>query len=169
MDTTRSDKIVARHRNQSFSAKRKVQRYERLLTAKPKELSVLLCPSREADWIPGWDCDLVYTTTGFVQPDCVFTTDSDNPFGAGTWVIYAQVPGECLELVMTGAHLVLQLRIAIKPAPGGGSRGEWTFTTTGLTPEGNALIETMPERDPRVEAMIDGLEHYHAKGEMRAR
>jgi hypothetical protein len=167
MDTTRSHELVARYRDQGFSAKRKVQRYERVFTASPAELFPLLCPAREADWIPGWTSDLVYTTTGYVQPDCIFTTDTDNPFGEGTWVIYAHVPDECLELVKTSTDLVLQIRIAISSVPAGGSCGNWTLTTTSLTPRGSALIDAMSDRDPRFLALLDALEHYLTTGRLR--
>jgi hypothetical protein len=127
----------------------------------------LLCPSREADWIPGWACDLVYTTTGYVQPDCIFTTGDSNPFGAGTWIIYDHEPNERLELVKTSGDLVLQMRIAVSPASGGGTRGRWTLTMTGLTPKGNTAVEAMPDQDPHFIALLDCLDHYLNMGEMR--
>ena len=166
MNTTRSDALVKRFRKREFTALRKVQEYERLFAASPEKLFPLLCPARETDWIPGWTCDLVYTTTGYVQPDCVFTTGADNPFGAGTWVIYDHEMGERLQLVMTSDDLVLQMRIAVSPASGGDSRGRWTLTTTGLTPKGNTVIEALPDQDPRFIALLDCLEHYLNTGEM---
>jgi hypothetical protein len=166
MDTTRSDRLVARYRDRGFAARRKVQHYERVFAASPGELFPLLCPAREADWIPGWTSDLVYTTTGYVQSDCIFTTNADNPFGAGTWVIYAHVPDERLELVKASKDLVLQMRIAISAEPGGGSRGRWVLTVTSLTEEGVAMVEAMPDQDPRFLALLDGLEHYLETGRL---
>ena len=167
MNTTRSDELIARFRAQEFTALRKVQEYDRLFAASPERLFPLLCPSREADWIPGWTCDLVYTTTGYVQPDCIFTTGDGNPFGAGTWIIYDHEPNERLELVKTSGDLVLQMRIAVSPASGGGTRGRWTLTMTGLTPEGNTAVEAMPDQDPHFIALLDCLDHYLNMGEMR--
>jgi hypothetical protein len=166
MDTTRSDELVARYRKKDFSGKRKVQCYERVFTASPAELFPLLCPAREADWIPGWTSDLVYTTTGYVQPDCIFTTDTDNPLGEGTWVIYAHVPNECLELVKISSDLVLQMRIAISSGPGGGTRGRWALTATSLTPQGGEVVDAMPDQDPAFLALLDALDHYLMTGRL---
>jgi hypothetical protein len=166
MNTTRSDALIARFEKQEFTALRKVQEYDRLFEAEPEKLFPLLCPAREADWIPGWTCDLIYTTTGYVQPDCIFKTGSDNPFGAGTWVIYDHEPDKRLQLVMTSADMVLQMRIAVSPAPGGGTHGRWTLTMTGLTPEGNSAIEALPDQDPHFIALLDCLDHYLKTGEM---
>lgn len=167
MDTTRSDELVARFGRRDFAAQRKDQEYERTFTASPEELFPLLCPAREADWIPGWDCELVYTSTGYVEPDCIFSTGDDNPFGAGTWVIYDHRANESLELVKLSSDLALQMRIAVSPGAGGGTRGRWTLTMTGLTPAGNALVEAMPDQDPRFLALLDCLEHYLSTGRMR--
>jgi hypothetical protein len=166
MNTTRSDELIVRFEEREFTALRKVQQYDRLFVAGPEKLFPLLCPTREADWIPGWTCDLVYTTTGYVQSDCIFKTGDDNPFGAGTWIIYDHEPGERLELVKTSGDLVLQMRIAVSPAPEGGTRGRWTLTMTGLTPRGNAAVEAMPDQDPRFTVLLDCLDHYLNTGEM---
>ena len=166
MDTTRSEQQLTRHRKQGFSARRKVQQYERRFRASPAELFPLLCPTREADWIPGWACDLVHTTTGYVERDCVFTTDDRNPFGAGTWVIHDHEEDARLELVKTSEQLILQMRIAIADAPDGGTLGRWTLSLTGLTPAGNALIDSMPDQDPRFLALLDALDHYLRSGRM---
>ena len=166
MDTKRSGAILAKFQGRDFVARRKVQRYERDFPVSPAELFPLLCPTLEADWIPGWSADLVYTTTGYAEPDCVFKTDGDNPVGAGTWIIHDHVPDERLEVVMVAPELVLNLRVALSPTVDGGTQGRWTLTTTSLTPKTNELVEEMPDRDPRFAALLDGLEHYLATGRM---
>jgi hypothetical protein len=168
MDTTRSAGLLARHQEEGFAGRRKMQEYERIFTASPEELFPLLCPTREADWIPGWTCDLVYTTTGYAERDCIFTTGEDNPFGAGTWVIHDHEPDGRMAIVKTSEDLVLQMRIAVSPAAGK-TRGRWTLTMTGLTPRGNALVDTLPDQDPRFLALLDALEHYLVHGRMAGR
>ena len=65
MDTTRSDRIVQRFRQLSRRPARRVQEHERVLAASAGEVFPLLCPAREADWIPGWDSDIVHSGTGY--------------------------------------------------------------------------------------------------------
>lgn len=168
MDTSRSDSIVNRYRGRDFVAGRKVQNYERDFAASPGELFPLLCPTLEADWIPGWTCDLVFTTTGYAEPDCVFTTGDDNPLAAGTWAIYEHEPERSLGVIMISKEMVLNLQVAVSPRRDGGTHGRWTLTTTALTPEMNERVAAMPDRDPRFQALLDGLDHYLTTGRMRA-
>lgn len=44
------------------------------VSAEPEAIFPLLCPVREFDWIPTWDCDLVYTGSGIAEEGCVFRT-----------------------------------------------------------------------------------------------
>ena len=166
MDTTRSDRIFAHHQARDFTALRVVREYERVFTASPEEVFPQLCPTREADWIPGWTSELVYTTTGYAEPDCIFTTVADNPFGAGTWVIHTHVPAERLEIVKVSDDLVLQLRITVSPESGGRTRGCWTVSGTGLTPLGNQIVSAMPDQDQRFCRLLDALEVYLVTGRM---
>jgi hypothetical protein len=166
MNTTRSKRILARHQARSYIAARTVREYERVFTASPEELFGLLCPTREADWIPGWTCDLVYSTTGYAEPDCIFTTGADNPFGPGTWVMHTLVPGERLEIVKTSADLVLQIRITVSPVGEGRCRGHWRLCGTGLSPLGNEIVSGMADQDGRFVGLLGALEHYLVTGSM---
>ena len=58
------------------------------------------------------------------------------------------------------------MRSAVSPVSGGGTRGRWTLTTTGLTPAGNTVVEALQDQDPRFIALLDCLDHYLNTGEM---
>ncbi|NQU85463.1 MAG: hypothetical protein HQ541_06855 [Mariniphaga sp.] len=34
----------------------------------------LLCPRREYDWIPHWECEILHSVSGYNEKGCVFTT-----------------------------------------------------------------------------------------------
>jgi len=36
------------------------------------------CPIAEKEWVPGWECNMLYSKTGIAEKKCVFTTKLDN-------------------------------------------------------------------------------------------
>ncbi len=56
--------------------KRVSRSYTQTLVAPPEAVFPLLCPVREADWIPDWDALLVVSTSGVAEEDCVFITEA---------------------------------------------------------------------------------------------
>jgi len=67
MNTTKSEKIVQIYRQNKTKYKRKVQILSGTWETTPEKLFPLFCPAREADWIPGWDCQLIYTESGYAE------------------------------------------------------------------------------------------------------
>ena len=59
--------------------------YTQKLRGKPADVFPLLCPVREREWAEGWDPLAVYSTSGFAENDCIFTTGEENP--ESFWVI----------------------------------------------------------------------------------
>ncbi len=55
-----------------------VHEYVQTNHAKPEVVFPLLCPVREAEWVPGWKYQLLHSESGFAEPGCVFTTPNDN-------------------------------------------------------------------------------------------
>ncbi|HEX9825506.1 MAG TPA: hypothetical protein VGA80_02830 [Flavobacteriaceae bacterium] len=53
---------------------RKTFNYTQINTGNIKEVFPLLCPVMEREWIDGWDCNMIYTKSGYIEEDCVFTT-----------------------------------------------------------------------------------------------
>ncbi len=43
-------------------------------TGSIEEVFPLLCPVREKDWLDGWDYRMIYSSSGLIEKDCVFTT-----------------------------------------------------------------------------------------------
>ena len=55
----------------------------------PEQVFPLLCPVREADWIPGWTTDWVLSNSGVAEQNCMFQTPPRPGAGgvASIWVI----------------------------------------------------------------------------------
>ena len=48
--------------------------YRQRLCASPAKVFPLLCPVREAEWVDGWLPELVISSSGVAERDCVFIT-----------------------------------------------------------------------------------------------
>ena len=167
MNTEKSKRKATEYLKNTENLKRKTQKYEKTFSFPPEKVFFQFCPSRELDWIEGWDCDLVYTSTGYVEDDCIFTTPETNSLGPGLWIFTRYEPNKKLELVrIIEESVVIHFRINLIDNNDGTSTGHWDLTFTALNEPGNAIVESIPEKNPELERGIDGLEYFLEEGEM---
>lgn len=60
-----------------FEARRVTYEFTPTNDAPPDRVFPLLCPVREAEWVPDWKYQLIYSQSGFAEEGCVFTTPND--------------------------------------------------------------------------------------------
>lgn len=53
---------------------RTTRTYTQRILARPDEVFPLLCPVREAEWLEGFEADMLYSETGLAEDGCVFRT-----------------------------------------------------------------------------------------------
>jgi hypothetical protein len=153
--------------NRRVKLQRKTQHAVRIFQAPPADVFHQLCPTRELDWIDGWECDLVHTSTGYIEQDCIFTTPETNVLGPGLWVVTRYEPNRELGIVRTlGDVAVLNFHIDLVDNGDGTCTGTWTLTFTAIREEGNAFIAALSERNAELERAIDGLEHFLRAGSL---
>src|SRR2546430_15425417 len=70
------------------SARRVTHEYTQTNDAPPDRVFPLLCPVREADWVPGWQYKMIYSKSGVAEAGCGFTT----PNGDGTETTWLVTP-----------------------------------------------------------------------------
>jgi hypothetical protein len=166
-DTSKSDQIVQRFRQRAFKSRRKVRAFSVTLETTVEELFPLFCPAREADWIPGWDCVLVYTDSGYAEKDCIFKTSQSNVTGEGIWVFSGFEANRYIEFVRVREDMVSHARITVTDNDDGTVTATWNVVNTGLTEKGNAQVgEMLEEGDPYRGALAKILDHYLKKGKM---
>jgi hypothetical protein len=119
--------------------------YTQTLDGSPADVLPLLCPVREAEWVPGWAPRLVLSNSGLVEPDCVFITP--DPAAAteteAIWTVLHQDPaaGTVEMLKVTPGFVVVRLAIALRPRPEGGCQAVVTYCYTALSPAGEAYVQ----------------------------
>jgi hypothetical protein len=126
----------------AFDAKRVSHEYTQTNDAPPEKVFPLLCPVREADWVPGWQFRLIYSGSGLAEDGCVFSTPND----AGPETLWMVTHYDPTALMIAFAWIepgmiATQIRIVLGPAPGGKTRARIRYLYTGLSAAGNARLE----------------------------
>jgi hypothetical protein len=118
--------------------------YTQTLVASPDVVFPLLCPVREADWIPGWDPLLVLSSSGVAEPDCVFVTAA-SPADAIWYVTRHEPAAGYVEMVkvspgVTACRLTIRLRRTSE-----GCEADVSYMHTSLGPQGDDFVRGFTE------------------------
>jgi hypothetical protein len=126
----------------AFQAKRFVYSCTVPVAAKPDEVFPLLCPTREYEWIDGWNCRLVYSESGLVEEGCIFVTDMPDE-GPTVWVTVLHDPRDRrVEFVrFTPGIRVLNMQLRVEETAAGTSALHFRYTVTALSEKGNGQVD----------------------------
>lgn len=141
METIRSEEILQDFLNQKVKYKRKRSENSGTIKATPEEIFPLLCPTREADWIPGWNVELVYTESGYAEDKCIFRTMDSDIAGEGIWTFTGYEENEFIEFVKLSIDLIIHVQISLKQENENTTKITWNAVSTALTEKGNILID----------------------------
>ncbi len=164
-DTSKSDQIVQRFRQRTFKSKRKQIVFSGTWETTVEELFPLFCPAREADWIPGWDCELIYTDSGYAEDNCIFKTDKSNPPGEGLWIFTGFEVNHYIDFVRIQEDIVFRARVTVSDNNDGTVTATWNILHTGLTEKGNKEIDKLSEENAhQANAHLKMIDHYLKTG-----
>ena len=115
--------------------------YTQKLRAKPADVFPLLCPVREREWAEGWDPLTVYSTSGFAEYDCIFTTGQDSP--ESIWVITEFDPvRHRLEIVKVSPGMTVgRMTIDLSEDESENTNAEVVYQYTAISPEGEQFVK----------------------------
>lgn len=140
--------------------------YTQSLIAPPEEIFPLLCPVREAEWVPGWDPELVISESGVAELDCVFITQGAP--NNSIWVVTRYEPESYLleMLKITPGLTVGKLEIKLAAKDDGKTAAEVAYTYTSLGPRGDAFLDEFTTTAYRgfMETWERELNHYLSTG-----
>ncbi len=169
----------------SFQARRVMHEYTQTNCAAPEKVFPLLCPVREADWIPGWRYELIYSDSGVAEAGCIFTTqdpvvesekystrsaarDAGSP--VTTWICTEYDPAAFrIAYVWIKPRLVAtELWIHLTAAENGATSSRIRFRYTGLSPDGNRVVEGYDRVwfENKMRGWERAINHYLSIGEM---
>ena len=169
----------------SFKACRVSHEYTQSNCASPEKVFPLLCPVREADWIPGWRYELIYSESGVAELGCVFTTQDpvveSSKYSSGsttqdagspvtTWICTEYDPAAFrIAYVWIKPGLVAtELWIRLARAENGATSTHIRFRYTGLSADGNRQVESYDQKwfETKMRGWETAINHYLATGQM---
>jgi hypothetical protein len=116
------------------------------IAAAPEEVFPLLCPVREKDWLPGWDCRMICSRSGVAERGAVFETV--HPNGVTVWVITEHVPASRVEFARWQPDgLLVHIEISLGRHHQGDTAVCIAYTYTAVTESGHGALELLTEAD----------------------
>ncbi|MFN8205801.1 MAG: hypothetical protein U0T82_00130 [Bacteroidales bacterium] len=130
-----------------INAPRKILQQKILVYASAADIFPLLCPVREYEWIPGWECDMIFSQSGLAEDNCIFATQPDDGGGKDVWVISRYEPPHTLQFVRVNALRVIRYNISTISVDAGVSEMLWEQVVTSLSEEGNQWIKSYTQEN----------------------
>ena len=132
----------------AFEAKRVTRNYIQTIKAEPSKVHALICPVKEAEWLDGWDYDLIFSQSGFAEAGCVFISRTEGERET-IWLITRRDDQNCeTEFArITPGSRIANLTVRIEAGGNHTSRMHIAYTFTALTEEGNQFIENFTEEN----------------------
>ena len=130
-----------------FKAKRVTRQYVQTINAAPSVVHSLICPVKEAEWLEGWDYNLIFSHSGVAEHGCVFTSQSA---GEETiWLITKRDDARCeTEFArFTPGSRVAFVTVCVEDGGQQMSRVNISYTITALTAAGNKFVENFTEEN----------------------
>ena len=152
-----------------FEGKRVVREHVQTNPTAPEKVFPLLCPVREAEWVPGWEYRLICSKSGLAELGCVFTTPNEDG-SVATWMAIEYEPPRRVGFVWVWPQMVAaRLRFELEPA-GGKTRLHARYEYTGLSEAGNKEVERYTEEwfAAKMKKFEAALNHYLTTGKMIA-
>lgn len=147
---------------------RKTLTYRQLNTGNIKDVFPLLCPVRELDWLDGWQCTLVYSTSGLIEQGCVFTTPHHGKQETTWYVTLYDRANYSVEFVrVTPGESVVKINIVLQAISPDSTEANITYEYTSLSEAQNRFIETELEHEFKKSMMWweKAINHYLKTGE----
>ena len=160
----------------TFQARRTTCQHEEKIQAPPDRIFPLLCPIEEYKWIDEWECELVYSESGVVENNCIFTEEQSNLLlfgspGRTTWITTLHDPdGFHRHFVIMSDEAVRKAEVRIEDSGHGVSTVRWTMVVTTLNEAGNLASDEQGSRHQLMLRFLGAsLRHYCETGEMLKR
>jgi hypothetical protein len=151
----------------NFTAKKTINSFVQQYQSPPSKVFPLLCPVREYEWIEPWQCEILNSTSGIAEKNCVFRTRFPGDSSDDVWVISHYEPNTKIEFVRVNALRTMCLSITLTDNGEGTTRAVNEQLLVGLSEEGNQLLDKIAEGfsfEMRMgEAMLN---HYLTTGKM---
>jgi hypothetical protein len=151
----------------NFESTRATHEYTQTNSAPPERVFPLLCPVREADWVPEWQYRIIYSQSGVAELGCVFVTPNED--GSETiWLVTDYDPAAfAIAFAWVNAGLVAaQIRIRLEAKSSQQTTAHIHYTYTGLSEQGNREVERYDHAwfQHKMQSWETAINHYLRTG-----
>ena len=154
-----------------FRGNRVVHQFTQANLAPPEKVFPLLCPVREAEWVPEWKYRLIYSQSGVAELGCVFTTPNDDG-SESIWLCTEYDPAHfrIAYAWITPGLVACQLLIRLEAGEGATARAHIAYSYTGLSPAGNREMERFTAEwfQAKMQGWEAAINHYLRTGKLLA-
>ena len=113
--------------------------FKTTINGKTEDIFPLLCPVREYEWLPVWQCEMIYSKSGYAELGCVFKTSGLDPWGDETWVVCTYLPNKQISFIRTSHDRTTRYEISLEDTKET-TLISWTQEITALTENGDKLV-----------------------------
>jgi hypothetical protein len=154
-----------------FRGLRVTHQYTQTNQAAPEKVFPLLCPVREADWVPGWKYRLIHSQSGVAELGCIFTTPNEDG-SESTWLCPEYDPARyrIAYAWFTPGLVACHIQIQLEAAAGETTRARIHYSYTGLSAGGNKEVErfTADWFRTKMQGWEKAINHYLRTGKVIA-
>jgi len=131
-----------------FEAKRTTRTYRQTINTEPPKVHALICPVKEAEWLDGWDYELIFSTSGFAEEGCVFISKNEGEQDT-IWMITKRDDEHFVTEFarITPESKAALLSVRISDAGNNTSQVDITYIFTALSEAGNKFIENFTKEN----------------------
>ena len=131
----------------AITAKQKTLIFEQLNQGTPEEVFPLLSPERELDWLDGWTYELIFSKSGYIEKNCVFSTPHHGKRKT-IWIVTQYDPlNYKLEFVrFTPKEAVVKIKISLTDNFDHTTSTLISYTYTALSRQQEAFFENELEK-----------------------
>ena len=129
----------------------------------------LLCPVREKDWLYGWDYQMIYSQSGLIEKDCVFTTPGPGKNDTVWQVTQYDQENYFIEFVRVApSENIVKINIQLEKIEENQTRVHIYYQYTGLSEAQNKFIKNELEQafTESMKWWEQSINHYMATGKM---
>lgn len=139
--------------NKTFQSKRHYVLCKQLLNSTPEKIFPLLCPKMEYEWIEPWECNIIYSNSGFAEQDCIFSTEFPEDIKE-TWIVDRYEKDKVIQFIRFSEPRVIRYCISLFDNNNETTTAKWEQTITSLNEEGNLYVDNFSDEDYRKEIKI---------------
>jgi hypothetical protein len=145
-----------------FEAKRFARSGVIQCNATVEEVFPLLCPKREEEWIPGWECETIWSSSGYNEEGAVFRTVK--PYGTELYwaTLQYDIGNRVVDFLITAPRFfIFRFKIALREIGDGCLSISFSQVFTSISEEGNDYLDRYANED--FEERLKNLKEYMSR------